>query len=201
MTRPKACTPIDLEFHTACALFSLNAANVVKPNYPVGDDNRPTFTAPGGVADIECFYEGFNVACEVTLMRDSKQWVHEGYPVLRHVQEFSHNHDGITTYGLFLAPALHPDTIDVFWGGVAGIYRGEATYVFPLSFQTFTKILEACGRFREEGGRVRLEEVNGLFGTLAAATRGCPNSQEWQARLGAAVDEWCEDLVLEGARL
>ena len=132
LSKPKACTPLDLEFHTACALFSLDAAKDVKPNYPVGDDNRPIFTAPGGVADIECFYEGFNVACEVTLMRDSKQWVHEGYPVLRHVLEFSHSHDGIPTYGLFLAPALHGDTIDVFWGGVSGNLQRRSSSMSSL---------------------------------------------------------------------
>ena len=76
LSKPKACSPLDLEYHVANALTSLDAAREVIPNYPVGDDNRPTFTAPGGVADIECYYEGFNLACEVTLMRDSKQWVH-----------------------------------------------------------------------------------------------------------------------------
>lgn len=198
LSRPKACTPVDLELHVANALMSLDAAEKVVPNYPVGADNLPTFTAPGGVADIECFYEGFNLACEVTLMRDSKQWVHEGYPVLRHVHEFLHSHEGTATYGLFLAPALHGDTVDVFWGGASGNYRGETVNVFPLRFRKFAQILDTCAKFRSNGGVIGIAEIQRLVTGLATATGDCPNSLEWPSRLDAAVDAWCDSLITEG---
>ena len=193
LTKPRSCTPTDLEYHVASALMSLDAAKEVIPNYPVGDDNLPTFTAPGGVSDIECFYEGFNLACEVTLMRDSKQWVHEGYPVLRHVYDFLQAHGG-TTYGLFIAPALHEDTIGVFWGGTRGVYKGENINVFPLTISKFARLLETCADFRAGGGVVSLADVAGLFNGLATATADCPDSRQWTGRLDAAVDAWCGSL-------
>lgn len=193
LSRPRSCTPIDLEYHIANALMSLDAAKEVIPNYPVGDDNRPTFTAPGGMPDIECFYEGFNLACEVTLMRDSKQWVHEGYPVLRHVYDFLQAH-GCTTYGLFLAPVLHEDTIGVFWGGTRGVYKGENVNVFPLTISKFARILETCAKYRANGGVVSLSEVQRLFTGMATATVECPNSLEWTSRLDAAIEAWSDSL-------
>ena len=41
-----------LEKMSALSLFALNDALKVKPNYPVGDDNEPTFTAPAITPDI-----------------------------------------------------------------------------------------------------------------------------------------------------
>lgn len=40
-------------------LNALNDAILIKPNYPVGDDNEPTFTAPANKPDIECFLSIF----------------------------------------------------------------------------------------------------------------------------------------------
>lgn len=191
------CTPDELEYHITTALMSLDAAEDVIPNYPVGDDGRPTFTAPGGVADIECFYEGFNLACEVTLMRDSKQWISEGQPVLRHVQDFQNNHDGIT-YGLFLAPVLHRDTVNHFWFGTKGLFEDEEITIFPLTISKFADILETCANFRASGGVVSISNVAGLFTGLATATADCPDSRQWTGRLDAAVDAWCGSLRLEG---
>ena len=193
LSRRGACTPEDLEYHIATALMSLDAAKEVVPNYPVGEDNRPTYTAPGGVADIECFYEGFNLACEVTLMRDSKQWISESQPVLRHVQNFLHSHDGIT-YGLFIAPALHRDTINHFWFGTKGLFEGEEVIIFPLTISKFARVLETCADFRANGGVVSLADVAGLFNGLATATADCPDSRQWTERLDAAVDAWCGSL-------
>lgn len=192
-----ACTPDELEYHVTTALMSLDAAEDVIPNYPVGDDGRPTFTAPGGVADIECFYEGFNLACEVTLMRDSKQWISEGQPVLRHVQSFQHNHEGVT-YGLFLAPVLHKDTVNHFWFGTKGLFEGEEITIFPLTIGKFSDILKTCADFRNSGGVISIAEVERLFTGLATVTAECPNSVEWSGRLDAAVDAWCDSLFPEG---
>ena len=49
-----------LEYLSTMGLHALNDSREIKPNYPVGDDNQPTSTAPGGMADIECFYDDFN---------------------------------------------------------------------------------------------------------------------------------------------
>jgi hypothetical protein len=201
LNRRGACSPEDLEFHVTNALMSLDAAKEVAPNYPVGGDNRPTFTAPGGMADIECFYEGFNVACEVTLMRDAKQWVHEGQPVIRHVRDFSHSHEGVPTYGLFLAPSLHEDTLNMFWGAARGIFSGESTIIFPVRISRFAKVLETCADYRSTRGTISLSDVKRLYNGLATATEDSPDTLAWASNLDTAIDEWCESMQMEEDKL
>jgi hypothetical protein len=52
--------PVELERQITNGLHALNDALEIRPNYPVGDDNQPTFTAPANKPDIECFYKTFN---------------------------------------------------------------------------------------------------------------------------------------------
>ena len=80
--------PIALEKYAALALHALDDALKIQPNCPVGDDNEPTFTAPPGKADIECFYNSFNAICEVTMLTGREQWYNEGQPVMRHLRDF-----------------------------------------------------------------------------------------------------------------
>ena len=49
--------PILLENYSSLGLNALNDALKIKPNYPVVDDNEPTFTAPANTPDIECYYK------------------------------------------------------------------------------------------------------------------------------------------------
>ena len=74
--------PLMLEYLSTMGLHALNDAKEIRPNYPVGDDNEPTSTAPGGMADIECYYENFNLICEVTMLNGRDQWFNEGQPVM-----------------------------------------------------------------------------------------------------------------------
>ena len=60
-----------LEKVAALSLHALNDALKIQPNYPVGDDNEPTFTAPANTPDIECFYRSFNAICEVTMLDET----------------------------------------------------------------------------------------------------------------------------------
>ena len=63
---------LELEHQTTRGLMALNDGEIA-PNYPIGDDGEPLFTAPGGVGDIECFYKKFNLLCEVTMLTNNKQ--------------------------------------------------------------------------------------------------------------------------------
>ena len=115
---------IELEKLATLALNALNDALGIKPNYPVGDDNEPTFTAPANKPDIECFYEKFNSVCEVTMLTDRSQWYNEGQPVMRHVRDFENSYSDKTTYCLFIAPRLHQDTVETFWMAIKYGYKG-----------------------------------------------------------------------------
>lgn len=78
--------PLNLEYYTTLSLMALDDAKEITPNYSVGDDNLPLFTAAGNNPDIECKYSSFNMICEVTLLRGRDQWFNEGQPIMRHLR-------------------------------------------------------------------------------------------------------------------
>lgn len=196
MKRAADCSPVDLERHAANALMSLDAARQIIPNYPIGDDGQPTATAPGNGADIECFYASFNVACEVTLTRGSRQWMSEAYPVQRHVKEFGQKHQ-LQTYGLFIAPIIHRDTLDAFWGARQGVYQGEKISIFPLTFAHFAQALEACSDARADGIEITESAVRALYEALESATDQAESANRWMAAISDGIAAWRADLLGE----
>lgn len=116
--------PLLLEHFIALGLVALNDAIKIKPNCPRGDDNMPYFTAPAGKADIECYYKDFSAICEVTMSCRRDQWVQEGQPVLRHLNEFE-NQQNQETFCIFVAPIIHPDTANTFLFATKGAYENK----------------------------------------------------------------------------
>ena len=114
-----------LEKLSSLGLHALNDALKIQPNYPVGDDNEPTFTAPANTPDIECFYQSFNAICEVTMLTGRDQWYNEGQPVMRHLRDFENKHQDKDSYCLFIAPKMHRDTINTFWTAIKYEYEGR----------------------------------------------------------------------------
>ena len=121
---------IELEKWVNAALNIINDSILIKPNAPVGDDNEPTYTAPSGVADIECFYEKFSAICEVTMLTSRDQWFNEGQPVMRHLRDFEKRHKK-QSYCLFIAPRLHQDTVNTFYNSVKYEYEVEKQKIIP----------------------------------------------------------------------
>ena len=76
-----------MEFLTSIALKQNFVDLDVRPNYHVDDEGLPTFTASGGVADIECYDTDCNSLVEVTLMCARNQATNEMPAITRHLQE------------------------------------------------------------------------------------------------------------------
>jgi hypothetical protein len=133
--------PVELERLITQGLHVLNDALDIHPNYPVGDDNKPTFTAPAGKPDIECFYTSFNSVCEVTLLKDRSQWFNEGQPVMRHFRDFEEAHAEKQSYCLFIAPSIHQDTLHTFWSSIKYEYDGQKQKIIPVTINQFIGIL------------------------------------------------------------
>ena len=102
--------PTRLEFLTSIALKQHFADLDVKPNYHVDDEGLPTFTASGGVADIECFDTDCNSLVEVTLMCARNQATNEMPAITRHLQEAIEKQPSITLFSILVAPSIHADT-------------------------------------------------------------------------------------------
>ena len=102
--------PTRLEFLTSIALKQQFETLYVKPNYHVDDEGLPTFTASGGLADIECFDTDCNPLVEVTLMCARNQATNEIPAITRHLNEAIANYPEITIFTIFVAPSIHADT-------------------------------------------------------------------------------------------
>jgi hypothetical protein len=187
---------IELEKLSALALNALNDAIEIKPNYPVGDDNEPTFTAPANKPDIECFYEKFNSVCEVTMLTDRSQWYNEGQPVMRHVREFEETHIEKSAYCLFIAPRLHQDTIETFWMAVKYGYKGATQRIVPLSISQFIRLLESLLEIKKQGKRFTHDELMNLYEQILNLTSHVAHSEEWIEQIPDVITSWQKSILV-----
>ena len=139
---------IALEKWTNVALNIINDSLLIKPNSIVGDDNEPTFTAPAGVPDIECYYNQFNATCEVTMLSSRDQWYNEGQPVMRHLRDFEIANREKDCYCLFIAPSLHRDTINTYYQSVKYEYEGAKQKIIPLTIAQLIEILKIVAKVK-----------------------------------------------------
>ncbi len=186
---------IELERLSTLALNALNDALEIKPNYPVGDDNEPTFTAPANKPDIECFYEKFNSVCEVTMLTDRSQWYNEGQPVMRHIRNFENNYNDKAVYGLFVAPRLHQDTIETFWMAVKYGYKGTTQKIIPLSISQFIRLLEILLEIKKQRRRFTHDELLKLYKKILGLTSQVSHSGEWIEQIPEIITEWQKDVL------
>ena len=103
--------PTRFEFLISIALKQHFNDLIIRPNYKSDDEGIPTFTAAGGMADIECFDKNCNPLVEVTLMQARTQAINEMPAITRHLTEAIGKYPNKKVFTLFIAPTLHYDTI------------------------------------------------------------------------------------------
>ena len=187
--------PILLEKLSAFGLNALNDALKIQPNYPVGDDNEPTFTAPANTPDIECFYESFNAICEVTMLNGRDQWYNEGQPVMRHLRDFEQKYNDKPSYCLFIAPKLHRDTVNTFWTAIKYEYEGQPQKIIPLSIGQFVSILKVLLQMKSEKRFFQHAEISRLYDGILDSSKSCSDSNEWLQNIPNAISAWQETLI------
>jgi len=185
--------PLMLEYLSTMGLHALNDAQKIKPNYPVGDDNEPTSTAPGGMADIECFYDDFNMICEVTMLKGRDQWFNEGQPVMRHLRDFESNH--INSCCIFIAPTIHADSAETFWIANTIGYKGNKQKIAPMTINQFVEILKALKRVRESNKRFTHDKLKVLIESIVKSASTINNSDDWIANNDNLITTWSTELV------
>lgn len=186
---------IELEHLATLALNAINDALSIKPNYPVGDDNQPTFTAPANKPDIECFYNSFNGVCEVTMLTNRAQWMQEGQPVMRHLRDFEDINNSKETYCLFVAPALHRDTVNTFWTAVKYEYEGRKQKIIPLTINELTKLLEAIIAIKDRGQRLDHRQLMSLYDSIINLTNTAASSDVWTSQIPGVVEQWSREVL------
>ncbi len=187
--------PVELERIVTLSLNALNDALEIKPNYPTGDDNEPTFTAPANKPDIECYYDSFNAICEVTLLTNKSQWFNEGQPVMRHIRDFENNNKEKETYCLFIAPKIHRDTINTFWFAVKYEYEGAPQKIVPLSITQFIELLLTLKELKQKGYFLTHKKLKELYDTIIEQTKQVSNSEIWIKKIPEIINNWKKTLV------
>lgn len=181
---------IELERLCTLALNALDDAIEIKPNYPVGDDNEPIFTAPGNKPDIECYYKDFNAICEVTMLTDRQQWFNEGQPVMRHLYDFEITNSGKTGYCLFIAPTMHRDTMNVYWGYRKIGYEGAKQRIVPLTINQFVELLEVLIAKKTKGQKLRCDEMRQLYDLVVDSADNCQDAPTWVKSIETILSDW-----------
>ena len=181
---------LELEKLATLGLNALNDAIKIKPNYPVGDDNNPTFTAPAGKPDIECYYDSYNSICEVTMLKDRSQWYNEGQPVMRHLREFEEINQNKEVYCLFIAPNLHRDTINTFWNSIKYEYEGEKQKIIPLTIKQFIEILEVLLKCKEKDKKFTNKDLRGFYEGVVSIVNEVNNSTVWIEKIPLILSNW-----------
>lgn len=182
--------PVLLEKLSTLGLHALNDALRIQPNYPVGDDNEPTFTAPANTPDIECFYKDFNAICEVTMLKGRDQWYREGQPVMRHLRDFENKHPNKPSYCLFIAPILHRDTVNTFWTAIKYEYEGENQKIVLLSIEQFVSILKILVQIKKKNKFLKHCEISRLYDEILDSSSSFNISSEWLESIPNTIYSW-----------
>ncbi|MEC1521286.1 AlwI family type II restriction endonuclease [Neobacillus niacini] len=183
---------VRLEWLFAESLVAIGNANFIKPNYNVGDDGIPLWTARGNVEDLLADYPDFQLVGEVTMMQGHDQWINEGQPVMRHVADLSKKSTK-PTIGLFLAPSLHRDTINTFFGNVKyPIFEGQTLAIIPLTLKSYAKIINKIFEIRNVGSSFSQKDLWNLFSALHhIAVQQIDDSTQWIPTIDQYIDSFC----------
>ena len=185
--------PLLLEQYSALSLMALDDAQEIHPNYTLGDDNIPTFTARRNVPDIECYYETFNMICEVTLKNTTTQWYSEGQPVMRHFRDFEEKSKK-ENYCLFLAPSIHRDTKNEFWGSIKYGYEGAKQKIIPLSIFQYNNILRIVLDLNNKQYRVKHKDIKKLLDKIYNYSLEISNSTDWISAFDQIILRWKNEM-------
>ncbi len=181
---------IALEKWVNIALNIINDSLLIKPNSIVGDDNEPTFTAPPGVPDIECYYDTFNATCEVTMLSSRDQWYNEGQPVMRHLREFETTNNSKDCYCLFIAPTLHRDTINTYYQSIKYEYEGAKQKIIPITINQLIEILKIVAYIKNAKREFKHDYMKQLYDEIINSIMDT-NSVSWvEEKIPAVIDEW-----------
>lgn len=184
---------IELEKWTSVALNILDDCKNISPNTIVGDDNEPIFTAPSGVADIECYYKQFNAICEVTMLTNRDQWHNEGQPVQRHLREFELKNNILPSYCLFIAPKIHVDTVNTFYMAVKYEYEGSPLKIIPITIKQLQYIVETVKLLKDKNIKLLHTDIKALYDSCINL-KNVPNSKIWLSHIERTIIAWRKEI-------
>jgi len=185
---------IALEKWTNVALNIINDSLLIKPNSIVGDDNEPTFTAPAGVPDIECYYDNFNATCEVTMLSSRDQWYNEGQPVMQHLRNFELSHNDKDCYCLFIAPSLHRGTINTYYQSIKYEYEGTRQKIIPITIKQLIEILKTVANLKRANKEFKHAYIKQLYDNILESISSTTSTTWVEEKIPEVISQWKKDM-------
>ena len=183
--------PTYLEWNTWRVFVALDRAKKIKPNLVMNENLEPVGTAGGNGPDMEVSFPDFHVVPEVTMRTGADQERYESLPVIRHVEDFVRKVAYEATYGLFIAPRIHRDTIvKFFMAWKQGGFYGESVKIVPLTVAQFREVARSYSTRRD----FQPAELLRLFEQIGETLQGARSPQQWQDEIPAAIEKWKQQL-------
>ena len=182
--------PLCLEWYTSLSLMALDDSLEIKPNIVKADDGLPLFTAGGGLADIECYYESFNLIVEVTLIKNRSQVQNEVLPVSRHYSDMVEKHDDKPCYCLFLAPLIHRDAMNQFYFFINQGFEGKELNLIPLTINQYVDLLNIVLENNANGNIINHNLIEKFLKETVTNLKEENNSKEWSNIIDKSIEEW-----------
>ena len=182
--------PLCLEWYTSLSLMALDDSIEIKPNIVKADDGLPLFTAGGGLADIECYYESFNLIVEVTLIKSRSQVQNEVLPVSRHYSDMVEKHSDKPCYCLFLAPLIHRDAMNQFYFFINQGFEGKELNLVPLTINQYVDLLNIVLENSTNGKLINHNLIEKFLKETVSNLKEENNSKEWSNIIDKSIEEW-----------
>ena len=183
--------PTFLEWNTWRVFVALDRARKIKPNLVMNENLEPIGTAGGNGPDMEVSFPDFHVVPEVTMRTGADQERYESMPVIRHIEDFVRKVAREKTYGLFIAPRIHRDTIlKFFMAWKQGGYYGESVKIVPLTVAQFREVVRSYSTRQE----FQPTELLRLFEQIGEALHEARSPQQWQDEIPVAIEKWRQQL-------
>jgi hypothetical protein len=180
-------TPTYLEWNTWRVFVALDRAKKIKPNLVMDENLEPVGTARGNGPDMEVSFLGFHVVPEVTMRTGADQERYESFPVVRHVEDFMRKVSYEETYGLFIAPRIHRDTIvKFFMAWKQGGFYGESVKIVPLTVDQFREVARSYSTKPD----FQPSELLLLFEQIGEGLQGVRSAQQWQEEIPIVIEKW-----------
>lgn len=180
-------TPLMLEYNTWRAMTMLDGGEI-KGNFKFDDAGQPLSTAAGNLADIECDYEDFILAVEVTMQRGKRQYESEGEPVARHFGQIK-KRTGKETYCLFIAPIINKASLAHFFAlnKMEIAYYGGKTKIIPLDLEQFIKLVDNSYNYKRHPTS---QELKFFLDEIILQEEYSANEEEWAEKIQECVENW-----------
>ena len=179
--------PLMFEYNTWRAMTMLDGGNI-KGNLIFDDTGQPLSTAPGNMADIECYYEDFSLSVEVTLQSGQKQYEAEGESVARHYGKLKRE-TGKDTYCLFIAPRINAATLAYFYGLnkiPINLYGGKSKIV-PLELDQFMMLIENSYNYEAQPNS---NDIRRFLDYIIELCEHTTDENDWNNNIQKCVSTW-----------